>query len=47
MVAKFWLDPMALEQAREFNRTELNGIGKLFQEHRQALLEGWNEFFGR
>jgi hypothetical protein len=30
MVAKFWLDPMALEQARGFNRTELNGIGKLF-----------------
>jgi hypothetical protein len=47
MVAKFWLDPVALEQARGFNRTELNDIGKLVQEHRQALLEGWYEFFGR
>ena len=47
MVAKFWLDPVALEQARGFNRTELNDIGKLVQEHRQTLLEGWYEFFGR
>lgn len=47
MVAKFWLDPVALQQTGGFNRTELNSIAKLVQAHRAALLEGWYEFFGR
>jgi len=47
MVAKFWLDPVALQQAGGFNRAELNTIGKLVQERRETLLEGWYEFFGR
>ena len=47
MVAKFWLDPVALERAGGFNRVELNVIAKLVQEHRQRLLESWYEFFGR
>jgi Domain of unknown function (DUF4160) len=46
MVAKFWLDPMALEHAGGFNRAELNTIAKLVQEHRERLLERWYEFFG-
>ena len=47
MVAKFWLDPIALQQAGGFSRAELNTLGTLVQEHRQTLLEGWYEFFGR
>lgn len=47
MVAKFWLDPVALEKAGGFGRAELNVIAQLVQEHREALLESWNEFFGR
>jgi hypothetical protein len=47
MVAKFWLDPIALQQAGGFVRAELNTINRLVQEHRQTLLEGWYEFFGR
>ena len=47
MVAKFWLDPVALQQAKGFNRGELNVIGSLVQEHREKFLEGWYEFFGR
>jgi hypothetical protein len=47
MVAKFWLDPISLQQAGGFNRTELNTTGKLVQEHQQTLLEAWYEFFGR
>jgi Domain of unknown function (DUF4160) len=46
MVAKFWLEPIALERAGGFNRAELNTIAKLVQEHREALLERWYEFFG-
>ncbi len=47
MVAKFWLDPALLQQTGGFNRTELNTIAKLVQEHRESLLESWYEFFGR
>jgi hypothetical protein len=47
MVAKFWLDPIALARAGGFNRAELNTIAKLVYEHRETLLERWYEFFGR
>lgn len=48
MVAKFWLDPMALQRAGGFSRMELNTIARLVLEHRGTLLEErWHEFFGR
>ncbi len=47
MVAKFWLEPVALERAGGFSRMELNTIAKLVHEHRGKLLERWYEFFGR
>ena len=46
-VAKFWLDPVALQRAGGYNRAELNTIAALVVEHRDALLESWNEFFSR
>ncbi len=47
MVAKFWLDPVALQQTGGLNRGELNTIGRLVLEHRETLPEGWYDFFGR
>ena len=46
MVAKFWLDPVALERAGGFARPELNAIAAHVVEKRLELLERWNEFFG-
>lgn len=46
-VAKFWLDPVALERAGGFNRAELSTIAQLVQEQRATLVERWYEFFGR
>ncbi|MCL4396332.1 MAG: DUF4160 domain-containing protein [Chloroflexi bacterium] len=46
MVAKFWLDPIALQNAGGFNRTELNKITDLVDVNRKVLLERWYEFFG-
>ena len=43
--AKFWLDPVRLERSRGFKRKEINRIRDLVEEHREQLLEGWNEFF--
>ena len=47
MVAKVWLEPVALERAGGFSRVELNAILRLVQEHRERLLKSWYEFFGR
>ncbi len=44
-VAKFWLDPIALQHTGGYNRTELNAIATLVREHRDTLLERWHEFF--
>lgn len=44
--AKFWLDPVRLERSRGFRRNEVNRTRELIEEHREQLLEGWNEFFG-
>ncbi len=41
MVAKFWLEPVALERARGFSRVELNAISN------QQFMRSWYEFFGR
>jgi len=45
-VAKFWLDPVALQKTGRFSRTELNRIARLVSEHREYLLERWHEFLG-
>ena len=42
MVTKFWLDPVALERAGGFNRTELNRIATHVLERREAFLERWD-----
>jgi hypothetical protein len=47
MVAKLWLEPVALERAGGFSRVELNAIAKLVQEHQERLLKSWYEFFDR
>lgn len=46
-MAKFWLDPVALERAGGFSRVELNLILRLVDEQRERLLRSWYEFFGR
>lgn len=43
--AKFWLEPVRLEWSHGFRRKEINRIRKLAEEHREQLLEIWNEFF--
>jgi hypothetical protein len=45
-VAKFWLDPVTLQKAGGFRRTELNKIARLVNEHQEQFLEKWHELFG-
>ena len=44
-LAKFWLDPVRLQNSGGFSRTELNRIQKLVEENAVDLLRSWNEYF--
>ena len=43
--AKFWLEPVRLQNSGGFSRTEINRIQKLVEENRDDLLRSWNEYF--
>jgi hypothetical protein len=43
--AKFWLDPIELENGGGFGASELTTITGLLTEHREELLRAWHEFF--
>ena len=51
-VAKFWLDPVRLQQSGGLQRAEIYysdqtyGIERMIEENQTTLLEAWNEFFG-
>jgi Domain of unknown function (DUF4160) len=44
-VAKFWLNPVRLQESGGFNRKDISTIQDLVEEHQQDLLGSWNEFF--
>ena len=44
-IAKFWLDPVRLQNSGGFSRNEINRIQKLVEENAEHLLESWNEYF--
>jgi Domain of unknown function (DUF4160) len=46
-VAKIWLQPVATEYNRGYNRAELNYILKLTRANQARLRENWNEYFNR
>ena len=43
--AKFWLQPVRLQNSGRFKRKELNRIQKLVEENQTLFLEEWNEYF--
>lgn len=45
-VAKFWLDPVRLQDSGGFSRAELNRLRRIAQIHQHRLLEAWHEYFG-
>jgi len=44
--AKFWLDPVRLENSRGFRRIEIRQIERLVADNAGLLLEAWHEYFG-
>lgn len=45
--AKYWLDPIRLQNSGGFNRFELKQIHSIITENKDFLMEAWNEYFGR
>jgi hypothetical protein len=43
--AKFWLQPVRLQNSGGFKRKELNRIQELIEENRVRFLEEWDEYF--
>ncbi|MDE0002756.1 MAG: DUF4160 domain-containing protein [Rhodospirillaceae bacterium] len=44
-VAKFWLDPVRLQRSGGFRPPEITRIARLVKEHREQIMEAWNEYF--
>jgi hypothetical protein len=44
-VAKFWLDPVELEDSYRFDATEINRLRRIVIEYKDQLIEAWNEHF--
>lgn len=44
--AKFWLTPVRLAANYGFNGRQLTQIKRIVEEHRDELLEVWNEHLG-
>jgi hypothetical protein len=44
-VAKFWLDPIRLQESGGFSRPEIGRLHKLMIEHQDSLREAWDEYF--
>jgi len=46
LLAKFWIDPIALASATGFAAHELRRIERHVAENRGLILEAWNGYFG-
>jgi hypothetical protein len=44
-IAKFWLNPVRLQNSGGFNRKELSTVQMLILQHQKEMLEAWNEYF--
>ena len=43
--AKFWLEPVRLQNSGGFSRKEINQIQKLVKENKDRLLRSWDDYF--
>ncbi|NTW54080.1 MAG: DUF4160 domain-containing protein [Chlorobaculum sp.] len=45
-LAKFWLDPIRLQNSGGFRRFELKEIRRIIELQQEFFMEAWNEYFG-
>jgi hypothetical protein len=44
--AKYWLEPVRLQESGGFRGAELNRLAALVAEHRDELVRAWDDYFG-
>ncbi|MGM7319051.1 DUF4160 domain-containing protein [Idiomarina sp. ST10R2A5] len=44
-LAKFWLKPVLMSSSIGFSSFELRRISKIVVQHKEELLEAWDEYF--
>jgi len=44
--AKFWLNPVRLQESGGLPRAEIGRVAVLVEQNRDLLLQAWNDFFG-
>ena len=44
-VAKFWLDPVELQESGNFRGAEIRRIQRIVEDNQSMLLEAWHEKF--
>lgn len=44
-VAKYWLDPIRLQNSGGFSRLELKQVRSIIEEKQESFMEAWNEYF--
>jgi len=45
-IAKFWLEPVRLQNSGGFERVEIAKIHRLVSANQKKLLEAWHDYFG-
>jgi hypothetical protein len=45
MVAKFWVEPVRLQENDGFSRSELIKIQKIVERNSKKIIEAWDEYF--
>ena len=45
-IAKFWLDPVRLQNSGGFERSEIAKIHRLVSTNQKKLVEAWHDYFG-
>lgn len=44
-IAKFWLDPVRLDNNHRFSNKEINDIFDIIENNEVLIIEKWNEYF--
>jgi len=44
-IAKFWLEPVRMQNSGKFNRKEIKEIQSIILEYQFDLIEAWHEYF--
>ena len=45
-VAKLWVDPVRVQRSGGFSRTEILRITRVVRDHREQIMEAWDDHFG-